>query len=205
MNNFAINTNAANLVSINKPEVKSNSQNSGADFIQVASESFKNLSTAQTLFVPQSNNGAVSNFRKEKLEIEKGLPNFEECIEDEVEKLMLKIEAFLKDQKENRWSHASFLPVIPIIQVDGEPGPKEIKKKRGWTKMSFDSMATQLDATQQQMESQASNLDIDASAGKTFTTMLTTQQLANQSTTISGVGQKIEDQITKQVSQGTSR
>jgi len=71
--------------------------------------------------------------------------------------------------------------------------------------MSFDSMATQLDATQQQMESQASNLDIDASAGKTFTTMLTTQQLANQSTTISGVGQKIEDQITKQVSQGTSR
>ena len=102
MNNFAINTNAASLVSINKPEVKSNTQNSGADFMQVASESFKNLSTSQTLYVPQSNNGAVSNFRKEKLDIEKGIPNFEDCIEDEVGKLMLKIEAFLKDQKKNR-------------------------------------------------------------------------------------------------------
>jgi hypothetical protein len=101
MNNFAINTNAASLIS-SKPEVKSNTQNSGADFMQVASERFKNLSTSQTLYVPQSNNGAVSNFRKEKLEIEKGLPNFEDCIEDEVEKLMRKIESFLKDQKEKR-------------------------------------------------------------------------------------------------------
>ena len=102
MNNFAINTNAANLVSINKPEVKSNSQNSGADFLQVASKSFKSLSTAQTLYVPQSNNGAVSNFRKEKVEIEKGLPNFEDCIEDEVERLMQRIESFLKEEKEKR-------------------------------------------------------------------------------------------------------
>ena len=70
--------------------------------MQVASESFKNLSTSQTLYVPQSNNSAVSNFRKEKLDIEKGIPNFEDCIEDEVEKLMQKIESFLKDQKEKR-------------------------------------------------------------------------------------------------------
>jgi len=70
--------------------------------MQVASESFKNLATSQTLYVPQSNHGAVSNFWKNKVEIEKGLPNFEESIEDEVEKLMLKIEAFLKDQPKNR-------------------------------------------------------------------------------------------------------
>jgi hypothetical protein len=102
MNNFAINTNAANLISINKPEVKNNTQNTGADFMQVASESFKQLATAQTTYVPQSNNGSVSNFRKEKLDIEKGIPNFEDSIQDEVEKLMQKIESFLKDQKEKR-------------------------------------------------------------------------------------------------------
>ena len=98
MNNFAITPNIpnANLSAVNKLSQKTDSQ-STANFLQAASESFAKLASSQTFMVPGSHNEESISFWKNKLEIEKGLPNLEECIEEKMEDIILRISSLFNN------------------------------------------------------------------------------------------------------------
>lgn len=101
MNNFAITPNIpnANLSSANKSAQKVDSQNA-TNFLQAASESFMKLASSQTFMVPGSHNEESVNLWKNKVEIEKGLPDLEECLDEKMEDLIMRIGSLFNDSEE---------------------------------------------------------------------------------------------------------
>ena len=98
MHNLSITPNIpnANLSSINKPDAKVSSQEN-SNFLQIASESFMKLAPSQTRMVPGSYNEDGINFWKNKSEIEQGLPDLEECIEEKIEDIIVRICSLVSD------------------------------------------------------------------------------------------------------------
>jgi len=98
MNDFSITSRIPSLSSFSSDsKVESNS---GAGFLQVAAESFKNLKTAQTVLVSENVNGESVNLWKNKVEVENKTHTFEDSVKDKIDELLSRITSLLEEQKE---------------------------------------------------------------------------------------------------------
>lgn len=95
MNNLSAVSYTYNPAPASRNEAKNNSRVEG-NFLRVALENFKLLAASQTVMVPGSYNEAAAGFLKTKTEIEAGLPDAEDSLEDKVDSLIARIGALLK-------------------------------------------------------------------------------------------------------------
>ncbi|NQT29439.1 MAG: hypothetical protein HQ596_02595 [Candidatus Saganbacteria bacterium] len=101
MHNISVTPNLPNaaLSQTSKGAGKIDSQ-SPSNFFEIASENLMKLAPSQTFMVPGSNNDESISFWKDKLEVEEGIPDLEECIEEKVGDLISQIAELLNSEDE---------------------------------------------------------------------------------------------------------